>query len=580
MTIPPDVPFATLPPVSGNPNYVLKADIGAYAGTDTRVARDMPTRLNDIFNVLDWGADRTGVADATGAIQDTIDAAYTNGGNAGKGSVVFFPAGTYKIGTPPLRLNPPTAAGQRIKLIGAGRDITVLKGTYATGNFPTGANQVTAVGFLLQSNYTGGSIVAPALIQGLTIWNDSTDPSSGVLYYSQTQGTHQRLIDCRLIGNQAVFLCENTFGGYIRNCIAQCNVPPLGADSTAVAVIGKGALAKSIGYAVDQGVMINNIAYGYDYGFGMIGSDASTGNATFVNNCKAIRCNYGFSLGEGSQSTSGQTPSSGGVYLTSNVAERCGVGTLVAPSGSTLISANIVRGDQGPAEAAQIAGMLWSSAGGGTVTVTTVNDHHISAWPGVSIKVNPPGWTPDGTGTQSGITVIVTGAKTFTYGGVGSSPPAFISGTWNYPIYSGILISQGNANTLVGNSPRIQDASYLPPSSVKGPDGGYDFTVSKIGAGPGGQAKCIAMCMSGLNQWYFHDGVAPGGNWEFIQCSGSNFGPYIKYAGLAGVAAEGIERSIVESGLQSSFGGVVGAGTTAVSYKVRYNSTLGWVRIG
>lgn len=42
-----------------------------------------------VLNVVDWGADPTGSADSTGAIQAAI--------NAGNNSVVYFPQGTYKI---------------------------------------------------------------------------------------------------------------------------------------------------------------------------------------------------------------------------------------------------------------------------------------------------------------------------------------------------------------------------------------------------------------------------------------------------------------------------------------------------
>ena len=499
--------------------YGFKPDIGSYAGTDTRLARNMPTRLKDIINVKDWGAIADGVTDDTAAIQAAIDFAY-NTVTVGKGCIVFFPAGTYRIGTPPLRLNPPTVAGKRIKLIGVGRDVTILRGTYSTGNYPTGNQQIGAVGFLLQSNYTVNDIVAPSLIQSLTIWNDSTDPSSGALYYAQTQGPHQRLIDCRLIANQGVFLCENTFGGYIRNCIAQCGVAYLSANN---ADIRKGALPNSVGYAFDQGVMINNIADGYDFGFALMGADASTGNASMVTGCKAIRCNNGFSLGLGSKSVTGQANNTKGIWLTSNTAERCGVGVFINNAGGCLIAANVITGEEGPATAAQIQNMTWSSAGGGTVEVTTTLNHGISLWPySIFINVTPAAWTPNGTGKQAR-TVTVTAANKFTYTGVGSSPPTFVSGTWNYTCQVGITTAQGGANTFAGNSFKDSSSDFA----------GYDFTVIPPNApfGPGEVQKMVAMCMNG-NFWNFHDGINPGANWQFIQCYGGNFAPYIKFAGL------------------------------------------------
>jgi len=46
------------------------------------------------FNVIDYGADKTGTLDSTTAIQAAITAATQT---AGRGNTVFFPAGIYKV---------------------------------------------------------------------------------------------------------------------------------------------------------------------------------------------------------------------------------------------------------------------------------------------------------------------------------------------------------------------------------------------------------------------------------------------------------------------------------------------------
>lgn len=51
----------------------------------------------DIFNVLDYGADNTGVADSTAAIQATITAAIAAVASTGRRQIIYFPGGDYKL---------------------------------------------------------------------------------------------------------------------------------------------------------------------------------------------------------------------------------------------------------------------------------------------------------------------------------------------------------------------------------------------------------------------------------------------------------------------------------------------------
>jgi len=59
-------------------------------GCSSAVARTVQAKLNDVYNVKDFGAQGNGAADDTAAIQAAINCAYANGG-AG----VWMPAGTY-----------------------------------------------------------------------------------------------------------------------------------------------------------------------------------------------------------------------------------------------------------------------------------------------------------------------------------------------------------------------------------------------------------------------------------------------------------------------------------------------------
>jgi len=86
------------------------------------VDRTTASKLQESVSVLDFGADPTGVADSTAAIQNAINAMTTAGGT------VFFPPGTYKT-TVPL-----TVAGN-VNLVGSNLAASViLKSTATVGS--------------------------------------------------------------------------------------------------------------------------------------------------------------------------------------------------------------------------------------------------------------------------------------------------------------------------------------------------------------------------------------------------------------------------------------------------------------
>jgi hypothetical protein len=87
-----------------------------------------------VVNILDYGADPTGVADSTAAIQAAFDYAgslsipdtvYPNPNNYGVkgGTTVFLPAGEYAVSG---RLNVP----QNVNIVGAGRNSTLISSSY------------------------------------------------------------------------------------------------------------------------------------------------------------------------------------------------------------------------------------------------------------------------------------------------------------------------------------------------------------------------------------------------------------------------------------------------------------------
>lgn len=96
---------------------ILEAGTGA-------VLRTIESKLRDTISIADFGADPTGVADSSSAIQAAINSVATDD-LPNVGNRIFFPAGIYKIGT---ALTVP-ASTQGYNLEGAGGRATVLKYT-------------------------------------------------------------------------------------------------------------------------------------------------------------------------------------------------------------------------------------------------------------------------------------------------------------------------------------------------------------------------------------------------------------------------------------------------------------------
>jgi hypothetical protein len=107
------------------------------------------------FYIADYGALSDGSTDDLTAIQATITAATAVGG--GK---VVFPSGTTKIGG---RI----VMADNIKLIGQGRDATILQSTASSGALPTGS-------MIYSSNY-----LENIAIQGMTILGNGKASTSG-----------------------------------------------------------------------------------------------------------------------------------------------------------------------------------------------------------------------------------------------------------------------------------------------------------------------------------------------------------------------------------------------------------------
>src|SRR5262245_13127956 len=107
--------------------------------TGAPTKRTTPARISDVVNVNDWGAKGDGITNDTAAIQAAIARAYSLPSG---GATVFFPRGTYIVGSPGIQLS--KNSGGALNIVGAGRDVSIIKGNLAgfllaqtppTGNF-------------------------------------------------------------------------------------------------------------------------------------------------------------------------------------------------------------------------------------------------------------------------------------------------------------------------------------------------------------------------------------------------------------------------------------------------------------
>jgi hypothetical protein len=595
----------------------------------SQVARTLPMHLSDFrVSVKDFGARGNNVNDDTAAINAAIDYIYTLNSPSGvQGRVLFFPPGSYRV-TGQLFLDRDYhtlgfMAG--ITVVGSGRDVTTIIGNYWTGNQTPDVNN----GFLVKICRWGEQVVG---IRDLTIYNESVLSTSGALELESITSAKFEIRNCHFKAVVGLVACQSQFGISITDCLFTCSRPITSADAATPSplykasnyVSGQGSSGSppftpeqfngSTGIFFSQGRLINCHARGFDVGF------AAAHVPTVMIGCSASRCDIGFWPGliEGSYGfeLSGQFPGigiqgttgDGGVGLfVSNLFDRCTYGTR-GNLGLAFFGANRITGTTGPLTPATIQNITWS---GGTATVTTSNNHNLAG--GFSdelvLVTDPPGWTPDGTGAQR-VSCTRTGTNTFTYA-LGSSPGSFNSGSWNYPLDTGITCQNWSHMILAANmidaDTKGSGVDMNGPNGGSGPPPGARFLhgISFLAMRcPRGWAKSGMFVSDGTITTPIRWGSSPNipanyvltkwaaASYEFIQCgdSGSNHPIGITFQCLPGqsdvVAAgpeewgpiEGQEFTVFDCATQNTFGGTVTGGGSN-HYKVRYNGT-NWTRIG
>lgn len=149
-----------------------------------------------VYNVRDYGATGDGTTDDTVACQNAINAAHTAGGG-----VVWFPAGTYKLVTNPLKLysgtTPTITAYSNITLAGTGSSGT--NGTIITQT-TTGVDCIK-----LLNDVANGAQSVGIVIKNLCVsWGTGTLTNSGNgIYFAEQAASGPAFYQCSLTNVRA-----------------------------------------------------------------------------------------------------------------------------------------------------------------------------------------------------------------------------------------------------------------------------------------------------------------------------------------------------------------------------------------
>ncbi|WP_186112079.1 glycosyl hydrolase family 28-related protein [Burkholderia gladioli] len=223
LTVPGSASFATLSASSNNPS--LK-----YLATGTgAVSRTYASKFGDVVSVTDFGADPTGSADSTAAINNAIGAVTSTGGT------VYLPGGTYKISS--AIVLPATNAS--VSLIGSGFGTKIVNSSgasfdmitwanpgsgnisqvYATvGNFQISQSGASGSGAEINSQYASSLTLKDILLTGIAVNGDGikiTGNGSVASHDIHIQG----ISGTSLTGNSVIHMTSTTNDIKVSNVI-------------------------------------------------------------------------------------------------------------------------------------------------------------------------------------------------------------------------------------------------------------------------------------------------------------------------------------------------------------------------
>ena len=172
-----DTNFSTIyTAVNGIGNGTNSLSNSVVTATGSTTSRTLGARAADVVNVLDWGADPTGVLDSTAAFQAALNS--TSGGNKG----VIVPAGVFLISSTL------TSSGSFLSLVGAGPNATYISFNSTTAdlfNFSGNFIKISGIGINPTSAMSAGTMFVFSTTSG-NIWIDQVFASSGFNFISFT----------------------------------------------------------------------------------------------------------------------------------------------------------------------------------------------------------------------------------------------------------------------------------------------------------------------------------------------------------------------------------------------------------
>lgn len=159
------------PPSGGGAGDMTLAGIQTVTGAKTFNAGKLLDKGEIVFDVKAYGATGDGSTDDTAAIQSAVDAANTAGGG-----IVWFPKGTYKLVTNPIKLysgaTPTIVAYSNITLLGAGSNAiggSILTQTSTGVDCIKGLNDVA----------NGAQALNNRIMNLSCVWGTATKTNSG-----------------------------------------------------------------------------------------------------------------------------------------------------------------------------------------------------------------------------------------------------------------------------------------------------------------------------------------------------------------------------------------------------------------
>lgn len=249
------------------------SEIGFVPSGIGAVTTTVQTKLRESVSVKDFGADPTGVADSTAA----VTAAFTA---APAGSVVLFPAGTYKVSSV-------NVTGKAISLFGYGATINCTSATGALYKTDHGNKlQVCGLSFLGTSTSRAinhQSTQSATVYDELEIVDCKFDMGSGV-YGIYSVGTREaRILSCTFLNT------SDGYGIYFKDSVSpfvdKCIFKGQGRTSRGIYYPGTGT-------AYDAGLVLRDSEImGYDKGLEIIGCDS-----LIIDGCTIDYCNWSIKL--------------------------------------------------------------------------------------------------------------------------------------------------------------------------------------------------------------------------------------------------------------------------------------------